>query len=705
MHTKRNKRKSFWLAIDRMLSNSRWKQLIILLILFVVALGLSYIIYAFTAESNYERPFYLLIDSNALSNFYDKTDANVVTRIVACIIYFMGIVIFSGMLISVMSNVISRRVENYQKGLTHYLKAGHIVILGYDDIVPSIIVDVCSKDKNVYVLLMSSVNTEIISEKLRRSTANEFKDQILLSYGHRTNLSDLKAVHIESAERVYIVGNRSLPAHDAMNVECIQCICDFLDNSDSMQLPDTLVCVFENLDTYIAFQTTDIFKDKLPKGIRFIPYNFYTDWAKRIFVDKKYCCNRTHYTYPSLDGDGIQYDDDSYVHLIIVGVSTFGVSLAIEAAKMLHFPNFDRDNQLKTRITFIDLKAEQEINLFRTRFHQFFEIQSCHYRDLSAFPEVSYSIPPTIFKGDNADFLDVEFEFIKGDVFSDEVRHYLSFCTSVKQEKLSIFLAMSNQQDNFAIGMNMPDAIYEKGIPVFIRQNRSSTFVTSLRDTCASKTIVKYEMNDGKLQSIGIQGRYSNLYPFGMTDIGLEIDSPALTRAKLINFLYKEATPPSYKLRPLEELEKCSSSEVLAKANKYWEELSVALQWSNMYCAYNIPYRVNSLKAMRYGSSNMDAMTDEEINKLGVVEHNRWNMEKLLLGFRKPLPKEDATLNKFMLSDIEYKDMKGMKDTLYVHCDIRPFKGLDAIQELDKGIIRYIPWILKISNGDNAGND
>ena len=704
INTKRNKRNSLGLAIDRMLSNSRWKQLVILFILFIGALAFSYIIYAFTGDGNYERPFYLLIDSNALSNFiYSPTNsgsANTMTSIIACLIYFIGIVVFSGMLISIISNVISRRVDNYQNGLTHYLKAGHIVILGYDDIIPSIIVDVCNKDRDVYVLLMSSVKTEIISEKLRRSAANEFKDRIILNYGHRTNIADLKEAHVESAERIYIVGNRTLPFHDAMNVECVQSICSYLKDSNSKQMPDSIVCVFENFDTYTAFQTTDIFKDMIPKGVSFIPYNFYTDWAKRMFVDKEYYSNHVRYAYPSLDGKGIRYEDDSYVHIIIVGTSTFGVSLAIEAAKVLHFPNFDRNNSLKTKITFIDIKADEEINLFRTRFHQYFEIQSCLYRDLSVSPEVSKPIPPTIFRGDDADFLDVSFEFIKGDVFADEIRQYLSSCANIQQEKLSIILAMSNQQDNFAIGMNMPEIIYEKGIPVFIRQDRSSAFVTNLREVCANKDILKYKVVNGKLSTQKIQGRYSNIYPFGMTDIGFEIDGPALRRAKLINFLYNtafEGDHPTYSFMSMDNLNKCNVSDIFVKANEQWEKLSVALQWSNMYCAYNIPYRMNSLKAMRNGSDDLNEMTDDEINRLGVVEHNRWNMEKVLLGYRKPLPEEDAISNSHLLSKEEKKKLKGMKDTLYVHCDIRPFNGLNEIQKLDKEMVRYIPWIIRMS--------
>jgi hypothetical protein len=50
------------------------------------------------------------------------------------------------------------------------------------------------------------------------------------------------------------------------------------------------------------------------------------------------------------------------------------------------------------------------------------------------------------------------------------------------EEYLSIFLAMANQRENFVMGMNMPDEVYDYKVPIFIRQDKSDNLVTNLRN-------------------------------------------------------------------------------------------------------------------------------------------------------------------------------------------------------------------------------
>ena len=705
------------LIIDRMLSNSRWNQLVILLAVFALVLVLSFGIIHICNWNHYDwdqslgESLMLLSDPNYYhdvvkdgATYLGYSDGK--TIIYSSFIYFLGLVVFGGMLISLISNVVSRRVYNHLNGRTFYLKSGHTVILGYDEIVPSIIINICSKDKNAYVLLMSSINTEIIREKILRSPAMKYENRIIINYGHRTDEEALKAAHIESSNSIFVVGNRSLPSHDAMNVECIQTIGRLFINLEQhntkvYHFPSTIFCVFEDFDTFSAFQSTNIFDSILPREIQLIPYNFYQDWAKKIFVDPYY---NQYNNYPALDGGGITYYDDSYVHIVIVGISTFGTSLAVEAAKTLHFPNFDRDNKLKTKISFIDKKADEEINLFRTRNHNFFEIQSSRLIDMTQIHPITTLIPPTVFKEkDQSDFLDIDIEFIKGDVYSDPIRKYLIECSQNKQEHLAIIIAMANQQSNFAIAMNMPNVIYEISVPIFIRQELSSVLVSKLhKESKNMGTISKHVIIDKKYVRVPVDGKYAHIYPFGMTDVDLDYDTTMITYAKLINYLYYtafEEVPVTYKFKSIEELKAMNIKSIMYIANERWSKLSVAKQWSNLYCAYNIPYRLNSLKTMR-NSDNIDEITDDEAKILGVVEHNRWNVEKLLLGFRKPLSYEDVLQNKDQFKGKgDYSEIaKDMKDKLLIHCDIRPFHGLDAIQELDLEIVRYIPWVVETAS-------
>jgi hypothetical protein len=128
-----------------------------------------------------------------------------------------------------------------------------------------------------------------------------------------------------------------------------------------------------------------------------------------------------------------------------------------------------------------------------------------------------------------------------------------------------------------------------------------------------------------------------------------------------------------------------------------WSTLSVAHKWSNLYSSYTIRTKLASLRAMRGlmlddTSRDTDPLSKKEIDEMARVEHNRWNVEKLLMGFRKPQENED-----------KYKVSKGDKGTfeknkkLFIHHDIRPFDELDKIEKLDREFSRTIPWIMKMT--------
>ena len=87
-------------------------------------------------------------------------------------------------------------------------------------------------------------------------------------------------------------------------------------------------------------------------------------------------------------------------------------------------------------------------------------------------------------------------------------------------------------------------------------------------------------------------------------------------------------------------------------------------------------------------SHDMSAISEKECEVLGPVEHNRWNVEKLLMGFRKPRPEEDKYVHP------EEKDNLQNNKQLYIHHDIRPFEDLDGVRNLDYEIVRYMPWLL-----------
>ena len=94
-------------------------------------------------------------------------------------------------------------------------------------------------------------------------------------------------------------------------------------------------------------------------------------------------------------------------------------------------------------------------------------------------------------------------------------------------------------------------------------------------------------------------------------------------------------------------------------------------------------------------SHDYDTLSDEEVEQLARVEHNRWNVEKLLMGFRKARENED----KYMFG--EFSDELSDNKKLFIHHDIRPFDDLGDIAELDREFSRYIPWIMRMTETEN----
>ena len=703
------------LWFDRALSRSIWRQLAIMGVILLICYGFSCLLLSgsdtwrcFCEDHDgicykFLLPLYLLIDQNFFNAIYLDHSSIVDYRLIVAsgITYILGLVFFGGAIIAILSDFIKRRVDNYKHGRTFYIRKGHYLIMGYDDIVPSIIMHLLEKKPDAQILILSSEPTQQVLEKLRESVARNYLDNIVINYGHRTSSTIYPDIHLESAEQIFIAGDRTKAQHDAINVQCIESICTYLQDYKTRHTIERITCVFENLDTYVSFCTTDIFTHLTKSlNIPIVPYNKYVSWANQVFVRRQYRAQAGGQleSYPLVYGNGINPDDDMMVHLVFVGTSTFAVSFAREASQFLHFSNFNDKIKSKTRITFIDNNMDVEMEEIITRYRHLFEVQSYLYGDYTKAKIKKSAQVKKRLKANlpQTDFLDIEFEFIKGDIFSDQIQDLLCEWQNDLHQYLSLFIAMSKQHKNFAIAMNLPNDLYEKrthdgwNTPIFIRQDNADNFVTLLRQQSIKSPddpkALYYWLDENKeLHKQHRDGIYANIYPFGMNDSAFYVDEESIRRAKLINYLYSSMKDGHF--LPLTVLASLSAETIWKEANRYWKDLSVAVKWSNLYFAYSLHYKELAVKAMR--EAGLDE--DQQIETLSVMEHNRWNVEKLLMGYRKPLEIEDL----YDKSDDIARKLKNNKN-LFIHAQIRPYDDLsDDMKELDKEFARYIPWIIQ----------
>lgn len=573
----------------------------------------------------------------------------------------LGLLLFTGLLISVVSNMLERRVERYREGEIAYPLENHVVVIGFDEMVPMLVRQICSDSRygNCYILIQSVQPAAKVRNRIHTVLDARQERRILVLHAQRNSTEELEKLCTTRAREIFLIGEANEYDHDSLNIDSLQKIVAI--HSKTRNCPRIPVSVlFEYQTTYAAFQISDL-AEEWRKQIDFHPFNFYEEWAKKLLVKRCYEEGTTKVEYPALDREPITRESDQTVHLVIIGMSRMGVALGVEAAQLLHFPNFCRDRRLKSRITFIDAAADEEMNFFRGRYRHYFDLAPSRYRDMTR-PDEERILPPNWDYGSRTDFLDVEFEFIKGRAETPAVQKLLAEWADDPKQQLSIAICLNFPPQAMAMGLYLPDVIYARKIPVFVRQETSSALLDLLNNRLKKEPL----------------NRYSHVFPFGMLANSFDLDRRNTRRAQLVNYIYDykgiygtspSAVPSDHELQ------------------QKWDKLPVALQWSNFYCADSVDIKLRSLG---FGATPPMRLTKGQIELLAEVEHNRWNMEKLLLGYRKPTPEEELLCRDKAVRK-EYKKKR------FIHTDIRPYCELaEGTKDYDRCISECLPLVVNV---------
>lgn len=266
---------------------------------------------------------------------------------------------------------------------------------------------------------------------------------------------------------------------------------------------------------------------------------------------------------------------------------------------------------------------------------------------------------PTRFKGKDADFLDVEFEFIKGRAETPAIQNLIKEWVHDSGQVLTIAVCLNYPPQSMAMGLYLPDDVYDENIPVFVRQKPPVH--------CSICLTVERKMK-----------RFINIPMFFLLECWTTVTTWTKSRreGQIINYIY------DFKNKYGNVPQSCPPDNELKDS---WNKLSVSLQWSNLYSAYSIGPKLRSI-GITDGYVKLD---NDQITLLAEVEHNRWNMEKLLLGFRKPTAEEEELI----YGSKEMGDI--FKKKRFVHPDIRPYDELkESSKAYDRCITAGIPLVV-----------
>ena len=270
----------------------------------------------------------------------------------------------------------------------------------------------------------------------------------------------------------------------------------------------------------------------------------------------------------------------------------------------------------------------------------------------------------------------------KGRVESKYVREWIKEELKDEDAITTIAICLHNPSQSFGMAMYLPEEVYTRGrndmskpwevtdkdkvVNIFVRQERTGSLIKSFGDAAKS--------------SNAKNKKYANIYPFGMVDDSFAINYYSNHLAMAFNYIYEfyfeynKTLPASMPAK----------DELLAR----WKSISTSNKWSNLYLADSIEFK---LRSIGYDEEKIKTaiLSEEQIEKMAYTEHCRWNMEKLLMGYR-PLSEKEKNEN---------IDTGKLKKNMFAHHLIKPYDDLaETDKELDRNIVKKLPDILRMLN-------
>jgi len=355
-----------------------------------------------------------------------------------------------------------------------------------------------------------------------------------------------------------------------------------------------------------------------------------------------------------LDYEPITIRSDKHVHLVIFGMDEVAETVAIQTAHIAHYPNYVRNHSLRTRITMIDENAKSLSERFIKRYCHLFD--NCYYRIVNPSEEIMVKVfHKPMYEGKREDFVDVEWEFVDAEFWNPDVREKLKQWARDDSQLLTVVMADKNEDKNVVMSLFIPDELYQRSIPIY---------------------------------------KYS---PTSEYDVSM----PIVQMAKNVNYIYHRCYH--------DNIEKWQgklhiSVEISFKEReRLWAEQSSVKRLSSIYNAMTIPSKMRSIGLKEEDWEKFYDITQQDIELLAKVEHNRWSVEELILGFRPCTDEEHEKI----AADV--KSQKAAYKACKIHYDLRAYNELmpdetnKSVQVYDLCLSACLPLIAKTFADQKGG--
>lgn len=371
-----------------------------------------------------------------------------------------------------------------------------------------------------------------------------------------------------------------------------------------------------------------------------------------------------------LDRQPVTSDCESFIHLVIFGLSGQAESLALHAALTAHYPNYCRDNTLRTRITMIADDLDQFHN-FQQRFDNLL-LNSYRRTVVVRGSEVECEEYAPQYAGTRRDFVDVEWEFVAGSSNDTVMNYKLKKWAQDDGQQLTVVFCYNDDNRNVNDALTLPAELLDT-TPVWLQ----------VRNDCALTFLSQSE-------------QYRHIVPFGMSDAKLP-DMPLFIRlAQCVNFAYNQMREKARKETSTDNcfMDVAVDPPTERELQEIWNnsKLNTQKRWSNIYNAFTLRSKMHSLGHADEEWGTLFAISDQEVEALSEMEHNRWNTESLILGYRPTTEEEHNAIQKDISLRTKYKAENK-------HDDLRNYHELGAdesglsVTRFDSGLIRTLPLL------------
>lgn len=584
-----------------------------------------------------------------LNNYYNpfvnpgSFDSRPISQVVLSI---LGIILFSGILVSLVVNYLEQRSNRWKNGELHYSfgswlnlsQFDYCVVIGGHETSYGLISQLVHKynrviiftDRNI-MLYRSEVESILDNEKLSK--------KLVFYYGKRNSESDLihLDVHSSNLKDIYIIGENKCngeleEAHDALNMRCVSVISELLENKKRKEKLNCYV-FFENQSTALLFQKKDL-DVRIKKNINFIAFNFYELWAQKVISGYEGLNFPSKFPFNNIDKEeSLDSELDKHFHIIIIGMTKSGIALALEAARSCHYPNFaasqmeaefgNADNRKasiqkmsnrRTRITFIDTNAKTQEISFKARHPHLYDF--CRWKSAA---NNKWNEPQK--QDDNSlVYTDVEFEFIQANIESSETRKYILSSVNEPTALVTIASCMSSTPKSFSTIMYLPLSEDQKRkVNMLVFQPIDSSLVDILPE---------------------------NILSFGKIadTIDLNYIHKLESSAKRINYVWSKKD-----LFEMSESNNSFDTKIEPLINEVWQEQTEAKRWSSRYQASAIMQRRNWDNYNQIEKSSIPK--DKTLWFDGIMErteHNRWIISQLIFSAEPRCFNAEDTRNSFI---------------------------------------------------------